>query len=161
MSDECKQTLLGVAATNDEAESVLGGTTANIQRYGRINLSNASAVSDAKRNSFFNRSKKSRPGLLHTIDEDIRQIIVSIAMKDAPETVIAHRAELDVQANARRMKEELIKQKNVEKISEEYIDALYYHAMYSSAACWKGDPKNVSVELSKLKTQTAKYNFTD
>jgi hypothetical protein len=161
MSDERKQTLLGVAATNDEAESVLGGTTANIQRYGRINLSNASAVSDAKRNSFFNRSKKSRPGLLHTIDEDIRQIIVSIAMKDAPETVIAHRAELDVQANARRMKEELIKQKNVEKISEEYIDALYYHAMYSSAACWKGDPKNVSVELSKLKTQTAKYNFTD
>jgi hypothetical protein len=149
---------LGVTATNDEAESVLGGTTASIQQFGRINLSNASAVSDAKRNAFFNRSKKSRPGLFHSIDEDIRQIIVSIAMEDAPNTIIMHQAELDVQANARRMKEELIKQKNIEKATEEYIDALYYHAMYSSAACWKGDPKIVSVELSKLKTQTAKYN---
>ena len=43
MSDERRQTLLGVAATNDKAESVLGGTTANIQRFGRINLTNASA----------------------------------------------------------------------------------------------------------------------
>jgi hypothetical protein len=52
MSDERKQCLLGVAATNDEAKSVLGGTTANIQRFGRINLTNAAAVSDAKRNGF-------------------------------------------------------------------------------------------------------------
>jgi hypothetical protein len=33
-SDERKQKLLGVAATNDEAESVLGGAAADIQRYG-------------------------------------------------------------------------------------------------------------------------------
>jgi hypothetical protein len=47
-TDERKAALIGVTATNDEAKSVLGGTTANIQQYGRINLSNAAAVSDVK-----------------------------------------------------------------------------------------------------------------
>jgi hypothetical protein len=55
------------------------------------------------------------------------------------------------------MKEELIKQKNIQSITEEYIDALYYFAMWESAACWKDDPKVVSIELAKLKTQAAKY----
>ena len=31
-----QKALLGVAATNDEAESVLGGITSNVQRYSRI-----------------------------------------------------------------------------------------------------------------------------
>ena len=39
MTNERKEALVGVTATNDEAESVLGGTTANVQRFGRINLS--------------------------------------------------------------------------------------------------------------------------
>ena len=40
-TDARKQALMGKRATNDEAESTLGGATANIQRYGCINLSNA------------------------------------------------------------------------------------------------------------------------
>lgn len=47
-----KKALLGKKATSDEAESALGGTTSNIQRYGRINISSAGAISDAKRNGF-------------------------------------------------------------------------------------------------------------
>jgi hypothetical protein len=38
LTEERKQSLIGIRATNDEAESVLGGATANIQRYGRISL---------------------------------------------------------------------------------------------------------------------------
>jgi hypothetical protein len=50
-----KKALLGKKATNDEAESALGGTTSNIQRYGQINISSAGAISDAKRNGFLQR----------------------------------------------------------------------------------------------------------
>ncbi len=32
----------------------------------------------------------------------------------------------------------------------EYIDALYYHRMWSSDACWKNDPKMLTWELKKL-----------
>jgi len=51
-STERKAALLGNTATNDEAESTLGGTTYQVQRYGRINLSNAAAVNDLKMNVF-------------------------------------------------------------------------------------------------------------
>ncbi len=47
-----QETLLGVHATNDEAESVLGGITSNIRKYGRINLSSASAVIRAIKKEF-------------------------------------------------------------------------------------------------------------
>ena len=43
-----KQSLTGIRATNDEAESILGGATANIQRYGRISLSWPGAVGNMK-----------------------------------------------------------------------------------------------------------------
>jgi hypothetical protein len=41
---EQKEALLSITATKDEAESILGGTTGNIQRFGHINLSSAAAV---------------------------------------------------------------------------------------------------------------------
>ena len=43
---------LGCKATNDEAESTLGGATHQVQRYGRINFAADGEISDAKRNAF-------------------------------------------------------------------------------------------------------------
>eukprot|EP00956_Cyclotella_meneghiniana_P034905 scaffold109285_cov63-Cyclotella_meneghiniana.AAC.1 len=48
-TEDRKAALMGVTATNDEAESALGSVTGNIQRYGRINLFAAAAVASAKR----------------------------------------------------------------------------------------------------------------
>ena len=45
-SEERKKALLGTTATNDQAESTLGGCTSQVQRFGRIALSSAVAVSD-------------------------------------------------------------------------------------------------------------------
>ena len=41
-------------------------------------------------------------------------------------------------------------------MSKDYIDALCYHKMYNSDACWKGSPRIVS-QLKKLSSETAKY----
>ena len=60
--------------------------------------------------------------------------------------------DLKLQAKTRREKEELLQEK-----SEEYIDAVHYHRMYSFDACWKGDPKIVTSELGKLNSKAAKY----
>ena len=48
-----RNALLGQDATNDRSESALGGTTHQLQKYGRINITNAAAMSDAKTNGYF------------------------------------------------------------------------------------------------------------
>ncbi len=53
--EEKKKALLGNTATNDKAESALGGTTAHVQQFGQIALSSAGAVSDMKQNAYLKR----------------------------------------------------------------------------------------------------------
>jgi hypothetical protein len=96
--------------------------------------------------------------LFHDIDEAIQECIVSIAIKDAPRTRERHIEELEQQATARRMKEEIIKEKGLQKSMEEHIDAQYYHRMWNSDACWKDDPKNVTKELKKIKSESGKMH---
>lgn len=60
-------------------------------------------------------------------------------------------------AKVRREKEEELKRLALDKSVEEHIDSLYYLRMYNSAACWKGEPKVVTQELGKLKSEAAKY----
>jgi hypothetical protein len=152
-----KNALLGNAATNDKAESTLGGTTTNIQRFGRIALSSAGAVSDMKRNAFLKRQDAGNPGgLFHQFPHELREAIVRVAMKDAPATKHRNNEDLALQAKARRAKEEMIKAKNMKKATEEYIDGTYYLKMYDSAACLKGDVRVVDGELKKLTSDTAR-----
>ena len=85
-SEERKQALLGNKATNDEAESVLGGATAQVQRFGRVKLASGAAVSDISRNSFLNRKAPSKKdarqqGMFHDFDDVVRDAIILVAMK--------------------------------------------------------------------------------
>ena len=54
--DSIKKATLGLEATNDYSESSLGGTTHEINKFGRINQHNASAISDGRRNGYWKRS---------------------------------------------------------------------------------------------------------
>jgi hypothetical protein len=154
---------MGIRATNDEAESVLGGATANIQRYGPISLSGAGALGDLKQNAFVHQPTKSKNsmkalGKFHQFHPSLQEAIVLTAMSDAPDTQKQNNDDLERQATARRIKEEIIREKNLEKATEEYIDALYYYQMYFSPACWKTDPTVVAKELKKLTSETMKYS---
>jgi hypothetical protein len=157
--------MMGIRATNDEAESVPGGATANIQRYGHISLSGAGAVGDMRCNAFIHRPTKSKNsvkpiGKFHQFDPSLQEAIILTAMTDAPATRKQNNDDLERQATARQIKEELIKEENLEKATEEYIDALYYYyyQMYFSPACWKNDPKVVARELRKLTSETMRYS---
>ena len=63
--EEIRKDMIGKWATNDIAESCFGGVASHIQRYSRINISNAAAVSDMKRNKFFKRTGGDNAGLFH------------------------------------------------------------------------------------------------
>ena len=158
-----KLALLGTTATHDVAESTLGGCTAQIQRYGRIALSSAAAISDMNRNGFFHRKTKAKNdkkprGMFHEFDDVLMHAIVEVAMQDAPETRERNNKDLEDQAQHRRLKEEMAREKNMEKATDEYIEALYLINMYASEACVKGDKRGVKRMLKKLKSKTAKYN---
>ena len=163
---EMKTLMLGKKATNDEAESALGGTTANIQQFGQISISSAGAMSDTNQNKFLQQEfqpsrKKSaakHQGMLFGLSDEVRQAIVMVAMQDAPSTRKANIAALLAQDTARQQKEELAKEKSMANASEEFIDGLYYHSMYFSDACWKDDYQVVAINLLKLKSDAARYN---
>ena len=108
-SEERKKALLGTTATNDQAESTLGGCTSQIQRFGRIALSSATAISDMGRNGFLHcltgaKHDKNPRGMFHEFDENLHHAIVKVTMRDAPVTRERNNDGLELQATARRVK---------------------------------------------------------
>ena len=124
----------------------------------------AATVSDLKRNSFFHRpsklKKEKKPlGLFHQFEPALRKAIVRAAMIKAPATWKSNHAALESQAAARQAREAMVKEKNLSKATDEYIEAMYLIEMYNSDACVKGDPKQVTSILKKLGSDTAKKRF--
>ena len=68
-SDELKESLYGLMAVNDLAESSFAGLTAQVEVYGRIGMANAAAISDMARNGFLSRPSKKKI-LRIILDED-------------------------------------------------------------------------------------------
>ena len=54
-SDELKESLIGMMAVNDLAESAFGGVTAQLEVFGRAGLAHLAGVSDMQRNGFLER----------------------------------------------------------------------------------------------------------
>jgi hypothetical protein len=81
-----------------------------------------------KQNVFLHRPTKSnnaKPlGRFHQFDPVLQEAIILTAMTDAPATRKRNNDNLERDAKARWMKEELIKEKSLEKATKEYIDAL-------------------------------------
>ena len=48
--------MIGKIVTNDYVESSFDGVTSHIQKFSRINISSAAAVSDMQRNRIFKRT---------------------------------------------------------------------------------------------------------
>ena len=111
---EVKKGLHGRDATNDRSESALGVTTHQLQKYGRIGIANAAAVSDAKTNGYFCRfsgNGNKTKGMLHLFDPKMRECLLTVAIEDAPATISTNRDDLDKQREAKRKKEEMIEKK--------------------------------------------------
>jgi hypothetical protein len=125
--------LLGREATNDRSDSALGGTMHQLQKYGRIGITNAAAISDAKTNGYFSRfssNSNKMKGMFHQFPQRICECLLTVAIEDAPQTVSVNREELDNQREAKRKKKEMIEKKSLAKAEETLIEASYYWEMY-------------------------------
>ena len=73
-------------ATNDLAESLFAGMTAQNQAFGHIGLNSAAAISDTRRNQFLSHptTKKDiadhKMGFFHTLSEELRYTAIMSAM---------------------------------------------------------------------------------
>jgi hypothetical protein len=118
---EVKENLKGREATNDRSKSALGGTTHQLQKYGRIGLTNKAAVSDAQTNGYFcwfSRNGNTTKEMFHQFDPNMHECLLTVTIKDAPEMISVNRDDLDKQQEAKRKKEEMIKKKSLEKAKE-------------------------------------------
>ena len=158
---EVKAALLGLAATNDYCESALGGVTQVMKNGGRVNIAGAAAQSDTSRNGYLDRTSKKKKyktkggkkiekkeGLFHSLNEKLRDAIIQVAIEDAPEARSENNAALEKQRQARLKKEEILKQKGLDKATGELADSICYYSRYHSDACIK-DVKEVTKLLKK------------
>ena len=155
---EVKEGLYGCKATNDRSKSALGGTSHQLQKYGRIGIADAAAISDAKRNGYFHRfsaTGKKTKGMFHQFDPKMRECLLTMAIEDSPVTVATNRDDLDRQREAKRKKEEMIEKKSLDKAKEELVKASYYWEMYNSDVSWKGQQSVVRKMLGRLKSDSA------
>ena len=157
-----KTRFLGCKATNDEAESTLGGATHQVQRYGRINLAAAGEISDARRNAFSyrptsNKNKKSKV-MFHSFEKVLHTAIIKVGIKDSPRTCTVNNEAVELQQKTKQAEEDIKRENNMAKASDDYIEAIDYHQMYDSMACWKGSASLVNEGLKKLTSKTAKYD---
>ncbi len=81
--------------------------------------------------------------------------LLTMCMEDAPATQAQDREALSKQRQAKQQKEELMLEKGLTTAQELYIDALYYHEMFHSPACWK-KATDVNRGLRKLTSKSAK-----
>ena len=97
-----------------------------MQRYGRINLAAAGAISDARRNAFSyrpksNKDKKSK-GMFHSLDKVLRVAIIKVGIKDAPRTRTVNNEAVELQQKFNQAKEDIKREKNMARASEDYRD---------------------------------------
>ena len=117
-SEEAKTKLKGREATNDRSESALGGATYQIQQFGRIGIPNAAAVSDMKRNRYFDRftkKGKGEKGMFHQFDRMLRDCLLTVAIEDRPETIKIDCKALARQRECKRVKEGILREKGLSK----------------------------------------------
>ena len=94
---------------------------------------------------------------VHQFDKDLCYAIIKMVVEDVPSTQERNNEDLEHQAATQTKQEELAKQKSLGKETDEYIEAMYLIDMCKSEVCIKGNPKNASVTLKKLKTERATY----
>ena len=141
--DAVKEKMLGKMASNDLAESSFAGLTAQIQCYGRIGMCNAAAVSDTSRNGFLSRPttrkeiNEQKRGLYHTIAQELQITLGMVCMEDS--TAVRKRNDdlLERQRKFRQEKDDLVETEELDGAEDNYIDALIYHRMGRTDACWK------------------------
>ena len=159
---------LGKKASNDDAERPFACLTGNLQWFGRLGLSNAGGVAQARVNGDFERDhghyvrgrgKKGKEADGPTLGEFIKmpkQLSDSLLIwgeEEVSSTIKYTEKALKQQRDAKQQKKELVLEEKMKKATEEFILALYYYNMYNTEKCWMTEA-DVDKELPKIKSKS-------
>ena len=89
-------------------------------------------------------------GMFHTLDNNLQDLIVLLAMRKAPSTRKSNLEALERQHEVKAEWEELLRKGGIEKTSEEFIERFIYYYMSLSRACWQS-AKEVNDDIKKMK----------
>ena len=155
-SDEEHVLGMGMMATNDPAESPFAALTQQLQSFGRIMGTHASAVGHARLHGDLDLTwkKGAADGLYHRLSEEMRWSLIELALSMSSEVRKSERKALEKQREEKQRKQELLRRKKLLAAQSEYADALAYIEMFHSAACWRTS-RDVHKNFNGLKSETA------
>ena len=147
---------LGKMATNDPAESPFAGLTRQMQTFGRVLGSHASAVAHARYNGDFKRDWKGskQDGAFHQLSGEMRKSLMIFALSISPSIRQSEMIALNRQRRAKMKKQKMLREKKIVAAQREYANALTFIEMYHSQACWK-TAAQVRAGFAKKKSKTA------
>ena len=151
-SDDDHVAGIGMMATNDPAESPFAALTQQIQSYGRIMGSHASAVGHARLHGDFDRGKIN--GLYHQLPENMRSSLLELALRMSTEMRRSERKALEKQREEKQRRQETLRQKKLVAAQSEYADALIFLEMFHSPACWR-TVREIHRNFNELGSDTA------
>ena len=134
-----------------------------------INIPQAAAQSDARRNSFWGRPITARrgnkknfrvaKGMFHQICDGIQHSLIDVGVEDSHEKDTIDDWELGDQQRSKRDKEKIMEEKGLKKAQKKLINAIYCYQIYFSSACVKDDPKLVRKRVEELYLDAARHRF--
>ena len=65
--------------------------------------------------------------MFHSFDKVLRAAIIKVGIKDAPRTCTVDNEAVELQQKSKQAKEDIKREKNMAKASEDYIEAISYH----------------------------------
>ena len=158
-TDEDHIMCIGKMATNDPAESPFASLTVQLQSFGRVLGIHSSGVGHARVNGDFKRDHKdgTSDGAYLKLSPDMRQSLLRFALSIAPRVRKSEKTALDKQHEAKKKRQNLLRQRKMLAAQEDYANALTLIDMFYSPACWRS--KSVAkTEFEKLPSRTAKLN---
>ena len=115
----------GCHTTNDQSDSILGGTTWGIEFCGMINIPQASAQSDSRRNDFWNglittrRGKKNNfrlsKGTFHKFCDEVIHCFIGVGVENSHEKDTIKDRELGDQQRSKLEKEKIMEDQGLKK----------------------------------------------
>ena len=153
-SDELKKLLFGLMVVNNLAESAFEGLTAQLEVFGRIDLTNAAAVSDMQRNGELKRPnlENNEVRMYFGLPEELQITATMTAVKLAPAIRNSNNNKQTRFEENKREREKLVMQEGNDKMTDLMIDRMIYRWMYESDGAWK------TVAAVRKGVEDLKYN---
>ena len=161
---------LNKSANNSISESAHAGLTRGMEQSGTIRIDHAAAEGQTRKNRDMDRCheryiknrnnrevevERKDMGAFHRLPSELQQSLIEAGRSHKGKMRKYFDESLAAQGEARRRKEEIVLEKKLGEVCEDYIAALYLHKQMSSPRCCRTVPE-AEYFYKALKSKTAR-----